>query len=232
MRNEYKCVTITSSDYTNKSKVCEPGSSPTKKRCRGKEFMKNSAARSDCRYKRRNGILNSVSLLKLCTGDDVMIQFLHGTTKEKKVFGTCQGMLLEQYLNKNTDTCNGPMTSTALQGHVTTLSDQSMLSLQPSTPQHTLQNLDAALNALTPSAPIETASTDIDENTCQLCRAKHDTEDDLDSAWIGCSARGCKYWVHALCLGFTCKKVENFGNFWCLTHIKRHVTSTRRKLKH
>lgn len=108
-------------------------------------------------------------------------------------------MLLEQYINKNVGTCNGQISSTALQGQITTpplSEEQIMLTLQPSTPHRTPQKLDAALHTLRPSAPIETASTDIDENTCQLCRVKHDAKKDLDSAWIGCSASiGCMLYV-------------------------------------
>lgn len=58
----------------NKTRVAEPGFAVGKRK-RGTEFVVDQAARSDCRYKRWNGILNSMLLLKLCTGVDVTVDF-------------------------------------------------------------------------------------------------------------------------------------------------------------
>lgn len=75
------------------------------------------------------------------------------------------------------------------------------IEMEQHTPTRNNTNLDNVLSFLTPSSSLTVTENEIDENTCQMCNAKHNTDNDLDSPWIGCSARDCKYWVHVICIG-------------------------------
>ena len=110
------------------------------------------------------------------------------------------------------------------------------LSSLPSNNEEETQTIDKFLMENSPSTTTHTtAPTALDENTCQMCEGKNDTETDLESPWIGCSYRKCKYWVHFICLGFECldEDMDDFTDqfkFWCPTHKKAKVTKCKKRL--
>ena len=93
---------------------------------------------------------------------------------------------------------------------------------------------DGFLEVLSPSASISNTSTKekIDENTCQICSIEHGSVDDLDFPWIGCSSKGCKYWIHLICLGIEClqENLKFIGKYWCPMHNKNKLVKAKRKL--
>ena len=62
----------------------------------------------------------------------------------------------------------------------------------------------------------------IDNKICQHCMISSGSEEELDSPWMGCTHRGCHYWVHAICQGFEILSDEAAEciNFWCPMHRK------------
>lgn len=106
----------------------------------------------------------------------------------------------------------------------------------PSNIEEETQTIDKFLMENSPSTTTHTtAPRALDENTCQMCEGENDTETDLESPWIGCSFRKCKYWVHFICLGLECldEDMDDFTDkfkFWCQTHKKAKVTKCKKRL--
>jgi len=58
------------------------------KRKRGDEYIQHASARSNARYKRRNGILRGMALLKLTTGDETFIEITNSNSHGKEKYST------------------------------------------------------------------------------------------------------------------------------------------------
>ena len=58
------------------------------KKKRGDEYIQHAGARSNARYKRRNGILRGMALLKLTTGDETFIEITNSNSHGKEKYST------------------------------------------------------------------------------------------------------------------------------------------------
>ena len=73
---------------------------------------------------------------------------------------------------------------------------------------------------------------EVDSNLCQICYIRHGSDKDIDSPWVGCSYKGCNFWVHSLCSGYQTKddQVEGMGKFYCPKHIRRPLITAKRRI--
>ena len=93
---------------------------------------------------------------------------------------------------------------------------------------------DGFLEVLSPSAFISSTSTKkkLIETLAKFCSTEHGSVDNLDSRWIGCSFKSCKYWIHLICLGIEClqENLKFIGKYWCPMHNKNKLVKAKRKL--
>ena len=109
----------------------------------------------------------------------------------------------------------------------------------PSTPSTSNHSSPATTPlAVTPSKRRISSIGSGDRNKCRKCQIAYESkmDNDLNSLWINCEQRNCKYWVHLACLGIVVDEekedifTENF-QYFCINHNPKKNVKTRAILK-
>ena len=208
--------------FENTTDIPEEGSSKAKRGPRGTKFAKKCKARSQARYKRRNGIIKSIRDLKVVTADhSLTIFFKHpvdsSSSTESSMFATTRE-LIEKYKD-------APFNSTMNESSTNRIFDEapSNQELRMATPSKKSKNTNKKRKRIREDEKI----------FCRVCDVKHNSKVDIDygSPWIGCEVTKCDYWVHVFCLGFTTEDPEGLGEWFCKNHHPIKKPNHRRIVK-
>ena len=220
-REEDTQLNNTDQDSNDEDQTTAQKKSKKKRGARAVKFATKCQARSQARYKRRNGIIKAIRDLKVVTGDDSLISFFEhpvdGSTHERMIYGTTQDLIsksksfgLEDFSVESTN-----------KGSLANVSSESLAISSPSKP--------SKIGSKEKVHKKEKGS----QNYCRICNVKYDTklDKDFDSPWIGCNVKSCNYWVHAFCLGFVVDEPSELPDFFCRKHHPTQMPSHRRIIK-
>ena len=228
-------------------------STSEKSRKRAVEYVKDKNKRIDCRYERRKGIISDIRNLKLCTEDNIYLEFYKEEANELVRFCTSSDIMMQHNRQRILETnstfhsqssralsTSSPIASPNIPKSKNLTKSSSYLAASPSS-DHTIHmerspscSSDGLLEVLSRSASISNTSTKKkkDENTCQICSIEHGSVDDLYSPWIGSSFKSCTYWIHLIFWGIEClqENLKFIGKYWCAMHNKSKLVKARLKL--
>ena len=168
---------------------------------RALKFATKCQARSQARYKRRNGIIKTIRDLK----DERMI---YGTTQE--LISKFKSFGLEDFSVESTN-----------ESSLANVSSESLVISSPSKP--------SKIGSKEKVRKKEKESQNYCR-ICDV-KYDTKLDKDFYSPWIGCNVKPCNYLIHAFCLGFVVDEPSELPNIFCRKHHPTQMPSHRRIIK-
>ena len=196
-----------------------------KKRQRAECYIQDAKKRTDCRNKRRKGILSSLKKLKLCTGDETYIEFIRTGVKTGDSF-TVKYSTSNTIMRLKEDSVSRRENTSMVSYFGEESPPSSEVPFHSSSPEPELPT-PSQLETVSPSKASAVPIQEEDQNCCKICFIKHQSQRDIDlsSPWIGCSDEECTFWAHIVCLGFHCKAYEVYCQLFVPRTQANHLNS-------